>query len=404
MLASSGNADDIEGFIDLLEIRDLVDDWTTSDDVDASKPEPDLDRGRPREGRRRSGGDGRRHQLGRRGGARGPGSRRSRVLSGGFPEAVLREAGAVGDLRRRSTSCAGSSTTRRYFSSRRQPPVGEDPAAGLLLRAVTGDPLGVVDRGDRLAAARARLALAPVHLQRHRHLVGDRLADDLLVVVDRAAEHRRARRAGARPPPASISEPFLNGERRASQRISSTHERPIPAIERWSRSSGWRWPGLVDDLRELLERGRRPGLGAERRDHLLGGDVVGVEELAPGSLLGPELAQPQLATVREPDQDSRTTVPSEARSSKSWSLPADIMWTSSASRSPSAPASTTGILPTRRTPVTSSPTSASSGGLTLFSATMPGASADSTVAPASAVLEPARGDLDLGQLGHGRAA
>ena len=60
------------------------------------------------------------------------------------------------------------------------------------------------------------------------------------------------------------------------------------------------------------------------------------------------------------------------------------MWTSSASRSSSPPDSTTGILPTRRTPVTSSPTSASSGGLTLFSATIPGASADSTVAPRSA--------------------
>jgi HAD superfamily hydrolase (TIGR01509 family) len=42
ILASSGNAKDIERFIDLLEAREILDDWTTSDDVDASKPEPDL--------------------------------------------------------------------------------------------------------------------------------------------------------------------------------------------------------------------------------------------------------------------------------------------------------------------------------------------------------------------------
>ncbi len=42
VLASSGDAKDIERFIDLLEVRDVLDDWTTSDDVDASKPEPDL--------------------------------------------------------------------------------------------------------------------------------------------------------------------------------------------------------------------------------------------------------------------------------------------------------------------------------------------------------------------------
>jgi HAD superfamily hydrolase (TIGR01509 family) len=42
VLASSGSAKDIERFIDLLDARDVLDDWTTSDDVDASKPEPDL--------------------------------------------------------------------------------------------------------------------------------------------------------------------------------------------------------------------------------------------------------------------------------------------------------------------------------------------------------------------------
>ena len=94
VIASSGNADDIEHFIDLLGVRDVIDDWTTSDDVDASKPEPDL-----------------MHvALEKLGGgpavmvgdtnwdveaAAGAGLETIAVLSGGFPEAVLRDAGAV---------------------------------------------------------------------------------------------------------------------------------------------------------------------------------------------------------------------------------------------------------------------------------------------------------------------
>src|SRR3954452_15552229 len=46
-----------------------------------------------------------------------------------------------------------------------------------------------VDGLDRRAAARTRLTLPAMDLERHRHLVRDLLADDLLVVVDRVAEH-----------------------------------------------------------------------------------------------------------------------------------------------------------------------------------------------------------------------
>jgi len=42
VLASSSIAKHANHFIDLLGIRDLLDDWTTKDDVDATKPEPDL--------------------------------------------------------------------------------------------------------------------------------------------------------------------------------------------------------------------------------------------------------------------------------------------------------------------------------------------------------------------------
>jgi HAD superfamily hydrolase (TIGR01549 family) len=42
VLASSAKADEIEHYIDLLDVRDLADAWTTSADVEATKPKPDL--------------------------------------------------------------------------------------------------------------------------------------------------------------------------------------------------------------------------------------------------------------------------------------------------------------------------------------------------------------------------
>jgi len=42
VLASSAKADEVEVYVDKLGARDLVDDWTTSADVEATKPEPDL--------------------------------------------------------------------------------------------------------------------------------------------------------------------------------------------------------------------------------------------------------------------------------------------------------------------------------------------------------------------------
>ena len=42
VLASSGKPDEVDHYLDLLGARDLVDGWTTSGDVDATKPEPDL--------------------------------------------------------------------------------------------------------------------------------------------------------------------------------------------------------------------------------------------------------------------------------------------------------------------------------------------------------------------------
>jgi phosphoglycolate phosphatase-like HAD superfamily hydrolase len=42
VLASSAKANEVDHYIDLLQVRDVVDGWTTSADVEATKPEPDL--------------------------------------------------------------------------------------------------------------------------------------------------------------------------------------------------------------------------------------------------------------------------------------------------------------------------------------------------------------------------
>jgi HAD superfamily hydrolase (TIGR01509 family) len=42
ILASSAKEDEVDHYLDLLEARELVDGWTTSADVEATKPEPDL--------------------------------------------------------------------------------------------------------------------------------------------------------------------------------------------------------------------------------------------------------------------------------------------------------------------------------------------------------------------------
>ena len=42
ILASSAKPEEVEHYLDLLDARDVVDGWTTSADVEATKPEPDL--------------------------------------------------------------------------------------------------------------------------------------------------------------------------------------------------------------------------------------------------------------------------------------------------------------------------------------------------------------------------
>jgi HAD superfamily hydrolase (TIGR01509 family) len=42
VLASSAKADEVEHYLDLLDVRSVADAWTTSADVQATKPQPDL--------------------------------------------------------------------------------------------------------------------------------------------------------------------------------------------------------------------------------------------------------------------------------------------------------------------------------------------------------------------------
>ena len=41
VLASSGKADEVDHYLDLLELREIVDGWTTGNDVEETKPAPD---------------------------------------------------------------------------------------------------------------------------------------------------------------------------------------------------------------------------------------------------------------------------------------------------------------------------------------------------------------------------
>ena len=107
VLASSSIETHLERFIDLLEARELADAWTMKDDVDASKPEPDLVRAalakanapvsddRPRDGKTSDNavmvGDTPWDVEA----ARKAGVATVCVMTGGFSEQELREAGAA---------------------------------------------------------------------------------------------------------------------------------------------------------------------------------------------------------------------------------------------------------------------------------------------------------------------
>jgi beta-phosphoglucomutase-like phosphatase (HAD superfamily) len=77
VLASSAKANELDHYLDLLEAREVADGWTTSADVEATKPEPDL------------------VEAAREKAAKRAGVETVAVLTGGFSEDELLDAGAL---------------------------------------------------------------------------------------------------------------------------------------------------------------------------------------------------------------------------------------------------------------------------------------------------------------------
>jgi HAD superfamily hydrolase (TIGR01509 family) len=94
VLASSAKPDEVEHYLDLLDARDLADDWTHSGDVERTKPEPDLVAAAVEKA-----GGGAAVMVGDSTwdceAAKRAGLPTVAVLTGGFSESELREAGAT---------------------------------------------------------------------------------------------------------------------------------------------------------------------------------------------------------------------------------------------------------------------------------------------------------------------
>lgn len=95
ILASSAKQEEVDHYLDLLDARELVDGWTTSADVERTKPEPDLIHAALEkasdEGPSLMVGD----SVWDVKAAKAAGLPTLAVLTGGFSEAELREAGAA---------------------------------------------------------------------------------------------------------------------------------------------------------------------------------------------------------------------------------------------------------------------------------------------------------------------
>jgi HAD superfamily hydrolase (TIGR01509 family) len=94
VLASSAKEDEVDHYLDLLDARDLADGWTTSADVEETKPQPDLVSAAVEKA---GGGDA--VMLGDTPwdvkAAKGAGVETVALLTGGFSDEEVRDAGAV---------------------------------------------------------------------------------------------------------------------------------------------------------------------------------------------------------------------------------------------------------------------------------------------------------------------
>jgi HAD superfamily hydrolase (TIGR01549 family) len=109
VLASSAKQDEVDHYLDLLDARDLADAWTTSADVESTKPQPDL----VESAITKIGGEGNGEQAVMVGdttwdvkAAAGADVPTLAVLTGGFSEQQLSEAGAVAVFESVADLCA----------------------------------------------------------------------------------------------------------------------------------------------------------------------------------------------------------------------------------------------------------------------------------------------------------
>ena len=94
VLASSAKPDEVDHYLELLDARGIVDDWTTSGDVESTKPEPDLVRAAIEKAGEEDAvmvGDSTWDCIA----AKNAGIETVAVLTGGFSEQELRDAGAA---------------------------------------------------------------------------------------------------------------------------------------------------------------------------------------------------------------------------------------------------------------------------------------------------------------------
>jgi len=121
VLASSAKAEEVDHYLNLLDARELVDAWTTSADVERTKPEPDL----VHAALEKAGGDGPAVMIGDSvwdvKAASAADVPTLAVLTGGFSAAELREAGAaevVESIAELRSTGAGDSPLQLFLAHR----------------------------------------------------------------------------------------------------------------------------------------------------------------------------------------------------------------------------------------------------------------------------------------------
>ena len=298
VLASSGKPQHVDRYLDLLDARDVAEAWTTSDDVEATKPAPDLLQVAL-------------EKLGEPADARQRGDRRLGVRRGGGEERG--DAGArrpLGRLRgRRAARCRRrrrSSTPRRIWRRRRSTSSAPEPSAprhrcpapslrtGLRARG-PGQPTTRPQRARYSATVTMRRALVDGHRRGARHEAGAVVAELGEQAAGLQAPAGRPRSARGEHASTRSARPSGPAPRRSGASAGGCRGRPGRARrgpQACSRSTSR--PDLdavAGDERHLLQH--RPAAGvlpAERLDEAGQLGPQRVEQRAGGQLGDPAAA------------------------------------------------------------------------------------------------------------------